>query len=184
MMVVIVGTMIAILAKQFFYKNILFPKTLVPEGQIEEITRIVASQLPTPLTIERIVTQETIKEIYVIVTPTPATAGRVVKGKYSWYYPPLGGINCDRDQDGTEECTYVANGDQWELWYERGAACPPELALGTKIKIRELDLNLTCVDRGWAIIVDDEGYYWIDHLTNAPRLYWSSPITIEIIEGE
>lgn len=180
-MVIIVGVMFFILGKQFFYKNILFPNTLVNNNNTEEITRIVVENIPTPYVVEKIVTQEVIKEIFVEVTPTPS--GKIAKGRYSWYYPPLGGINCDRDQDGNEECTYVANGDEWQIWYEKGCACPAEIPLGSQIKIKELGLTLTCVDRGGAIIVDQDGYYWIDHLTNSPRLYWSSPITIEIIEN-
>lgn len=167
--------------KQFFYKNILLPSTIVEErvDSPENITKIVLSSLPTQVPIVRTVIVEKQVPVYMVVTATPQPT---LKGRYSWYYPPLGGINCDRNADGTEECDFLANGDRWQNWYERGAACPGEWPLGTRFKIIELGLELTCVDRGGAIVKDVDGYFWIDHLTNSPRLYWSSPITIQLIQ--
>lgn len=117
----------------------------------------------------------------VVITATPGY--KVVKGRYSWYYPPLGGINCDRNGDGTAECDYLANGQPWGYWYGKGAACPFELPFGTRIHIVEYNLDLYCVDRGGEIVVDSEGYYWIDHLTNEPVAQWSTPITIWIYDN-
>lgn len=193
-MIVIVAFMIFNLGKQFFYKNILFPSTLIVEQEEklkvnnnnlpEVVTNIVKDNLEANKIIENkivIQTVEVIKEIIVMVTPTPRPY-KEYKGIYSWYYPPLGGINCDTNPDGTEECDYMANGERWEKWENIGCACPEEIPFNTEIYIKELNLKLTCVDRGGAIVKDENDNYWIDHLTNNPLLYWSTPITLIIYE--
>jgi hypothetical protein len=95
----------------------------------------------------------------------------------------LGGINCDTNPDGSEECIYMANGEKWEKYENIACACPDVFEFGTIIRIKELALNLVCLDRGGAIRIDDDGYYWIDHLTNNPLLFWSTPITLQIKEN-
>lgn len=102
-------------------------------------------------------------------------------GFYSWYWPPFGGINCDQNPDGSDECTYLANGDRFDFWIDRGCACPAELPFGTRIYIKQTGDTYICVDRGGAIVVDG-GAFWIDVLTDKPDMLWSSPIDIVIYQ--
>ena len=66
----------------------------------------------------------------------------------------------------------MANGESWEQYYNTydTIACPPELPFGTKIL---LDGNMfTCRDRGGAIVITPEGYYWIDILAPSAPYYY------------
>lgn len=83
--------------------------------------------------------------------------------KISHYSPSLGGPNCARFVDG--EClSKMSNGERWQDYYEEGRtiACPMSVPFGANIY---LDYKIyTCRDRGGAIVVTGEGYYWIDIL--------------------
>jgi len=97
---------------------------------------------------------ETTKEEYPIIV------------KISHYNPNLGGPNCASFVNG--ECkSKMSNGERWQDYWGKNdtIACPFELPFGTEI---ELDGNVyTCRDRGGAIIVTDEGFYWIDILAES-----------------
>lgn len=90
--------------------------------------------------------------------------------KISHYDPSKGGVNCLWFLDG--DCiSNMANGESWKLYYESNntIACPQELSFGTQIL---LDDNIyTCRDRGGAIVVTEEGHYWIDILASSVP-YW------------
>ena len=185
-MLVAVGSLV----KQMMGKNILNPdslgngsnvnyrQTATPNTpSVESIVSMVQTMQPTPIPIIQTVIVPQIQ--YIEVTPTPKP--NVYPGRYSWYWPPLGGINCDRDSSGNEECEYMANGEKWISWVNIGAACPVEWAFGTQIKIIEANVILTCVDRGGAIVRESDGVYWIDQLTENPIFYWSKSITIEVL---
>lgn len=93
----------------------------------------------------------------------------IVKGKISYYWPPLGGINCD-SINGVEECDHVANGDLYTVWVGIGVACPESLPFFTRIYIPEIDRDFVCVDRGGLIYVDADNFYWFDILNSEPLL--------------
>jgi hypothetical protein len=81
----------------------------------------------------------------------------------SHYNPSLGGVNCASFVNG--ECiSKMSNGEHWQdYWGEYNTiACPFELPFGTVIRLDEN--NFTCRDRGGAIVITYEGYYWIDIL--------------------
>ena len=102
--------------------------------------------------------------------------------KISHYDPPSGGLNCSWFYNG--DClSNMANGESWKLYYgsDNTIACPQELSFGTQIL---LDENVyTCRDRGGAIVVTEEGYYWIDIL--APSVpYWYGQVKEAHIIGD
>lgn len=101
-------------------------------------------------------------------------------GIYSYYWPPLGGINCDTNPDGSPECEYTASGALVSDWIGNGCACPASVPFGSDIYIRELDIHLTCIDRGGLIYVDGFGRYWIDQLIEQPLIPYGSQINIVI----
>ena len=58
----------------------------------------------------------------------------------------------------------MANGEDWRNYIDTNdtIACPRELEFGTRIM---LDNNIyTCRDRGGAIVITENGEYWIDIL--------------------
>ncbi len=108
---------------------------------------------------------------------TLETTYEVINGKYSWYYPPMGGYNCD-EVDGKPECEHLANGDLYTSWLDTGIACPVDYPLGSVAYVRELDKFYTCVDRGSLITCDDDNICWFDFLTAKPDLDYGAPITV------
>ena len=120
-------------------------------------------------------------------TYTPYPTPTVMKGRsydaigiYSWYWPPLGGVNCSQHGDGSSKCSHVANGDLYTNWVDVGCACPVNLPFGTNIYIQELGISLICVDRGGLIFMDNDYSYWIDHLVDSPLLDYGTYINITI----
>lgn len=115
-----------------------------------------------------------------MVYPGPGTAekkdlpGQAVQVRVSWYYPPLGGINCDTI-NGVQDCLHLANGDEYIYWVGRGMACPAEWPFGTQIEI--MGQVWECVDRGGAIVAED-GIYWVDLLYPYMPLnvYWGAVV--------
>jgi hypothetical protein len=89
--------------------------------------------------------------------------GTLIYVLVSHYNPGLGGVNCARFSNG--EClSKMSNGERWQdYWGEYNTiACPFELPFGTVIRLDGNDF--TCRDRGGAIVITYEGYYWIDIL--------------------
>lgn len=101
--------------------------------------------------------------------------------KISHYDPSLGGTNCAWFHNG--DClSNMANGESWKLYYGNNntIACPIELPFGTRIM---LDENIyTCRDRGGAIIVTQEGHYWIDILAEKVPYYYGEVRTAYILD--
>lgn len=89
---------------------------------------------------------------YFLNTPTP----EVVQAHLSFYWPPYRDMNCD------VECEHLANMDDWQQWVGKGVACPIEYDIGTVFVIR--GQKWTCVDRGGAIITNEDGSIWLDML--------------------
>jgi len=105
----------------------------------------------------------------------------IYKGFYSYYWPPLGGINCDV-VDGVEECEYMANGQKVKDYVGVAWACPEEIEFGSYLYIVELDLYGVCKDRGEMIVCDDDGC-WFDHLISSGLMYWGTEINVEVYEN-
>jgi hypothetical protein len=102
----------------------------------------------------------------IVPTPNLTPHGRQITVKISHYDPNLGGTNCARWEDGG--CTaHMANGEPWEKYFGQNntIACPPELPFDTRINFG--GDAYTCRDRGGAIIITGEGYYWIDILAES-----------------
>lgn len=97
----------------------------------------------------------------------------VIEGKYSYYWPPLGGINCDYD------CNILSDGKSVKDFIGGGWACASDFDLGQIFYVEELGIYGVCVDRGGAIVKDGDRY-WFDHLNKYPQLNWSSSITIRM----
>jgi len=86
--------------------------------------------------------------------------------RYSYYFPPLGGINCDGD------CDHMANGEAWRGYVGEVVACPPEFPLGTVFRV--LGDEYICLDRGGAIQFLDDGTFWLDFLRpNGEYPFWT-----------
>lgn len=78
--------------------------------------------------------------------------------KLSWYWPPNGGINCDPES----RCDTMANGVSWKNQVGTVCACPVMMPFGTEITFN--GFTFTCADRGGAIVLNEDGSYWIDVL--------------------
>lgn len=101
---------------------------------------------------------------------------RVLKSKYSYYWPPFGGINCDYD------CNYMASGQNPKDFIGIGWACDASIPFWTQIYIVELDIYGRCMDRGGAIVQDTDGLYWFDQLIKFPMLPFGSSMTVHVYE--
>lgn len=105
-----------------------------------------------------------------LATNTPTRTPKVTEEfiqisiMYSYYYPPLGGVNCSTTGCGL--AGIMANGEKWVDNVGRACACPTELPFGTIIIID--GFNWVCKDRG-GMIVKVGKYYWIDFLTPYPQ---------------
>jgi hypothetical protein len=109
-------------------------------------------------------------------TEKPVTQNIIVK--VSHYWPDLGGVNCLTFKNG--HCvSKMANGQNWEDWENVGMACPPELKLGTKIKI--LGRVWICTDRGSKIQMDGDAY-WVDMLTRQTVVAYGTEVPAVIIK--
>lgn len=106
--------------------------------------------------------------------PTPVPTRESVKAHLSWYWPPFGDINCDY------ECEHIANGDDWKTWVGKGLACPMQYPLGTVFVV--MGEEWTCVDRGEAIVVNQDGTIWLDLLVSGMPygIPWGSVRTVEV----
>jgi hypothetical protein len=101
------------------------------------------------------------------------TTNEAVLAHLSFYWPPLGDMNCDY------ECAHIANGDRWQKWVGIGVACPIRYPLGTVFVI--MGSEWKCVDRGEAIVVNPDGSIWLDMLLpQMPKgIAWG---TIQLVE--
>lgn len=106
--------------------------------------------------------------------PVPSPTPELVRAHLSYYWPPFGEINCDY------ECEHIANGDGWQKWVGKGVACPVEYPLGTVFII--MGKEWTCVDRGDAIVRNNDGSIWLDLLVLGmpDSLAWGSIRTVEV----
>lgn len=161
-----------------------------------------AGAKPTPdITME---TPSVIQTIAPFPTPTPSTqfskggrivgmptarpdvyvrTGQTIKIRVSYYYPPLGGINCWTWDDEKQKCiSTMASGEPWELYIGEAIACPPELPLGTVLEIE--GGVYTCRDRGGAIILNEDGTYWIDFLADHLPVgdYYGQMLTANVMQ--
>lgn len=92
----------------------------------------------------------------------------------SYYYPPYGGINC------AGSCDLMANGAYWADWIGRAAACPPEWPFGTAVYI--FGRAWLCMDRGGAIVTQDDGRVWLDLLSPVMPygLPYAATVTVKV----
>ena len=100
------------------------------------------------------------------------------RARISYYWPPLGGINCDVI-NGEEECGQVASGRYWH--YEgvgRWLACPAEFPFGTLFLINGFVWE--CQDRGGAIIKMTDGTLWLDLLYPYMPYQWTWGDTVNV----
>ena len=101
---------------------------------------------------------------------------RIYRAKYSYYWPPLGGINCDKD------CNVMASGKSPVEYVGIGWACDMSIAFDTIIYVKELDIFGICVDRGGMIRQDYDGLFWFDHLIKNPLVGFGTPLTILVYD--
>jgi hypothetical protein len=103
-----------------------------------------------------------------------------ISGRYSYYWPPLGGINCNRVGD-IYDCDHMATGLKSADYVGIAWACVPEIPAHTVIYVHELDLWGRCLDRGGAIIIQDN-LAWFDHLYDLPLINWGGLITVDLYQ--
>lgn len=138
-----------------------------PEPTPEPVEEVVATVPEPEPVVEEVKPEDTTKQEEIASVDIESTDSEVegypIIVKVSHYNPSLGGPNCASFVNG--ECmSKMSSGERWQNYW--GAydtiACPFELPFGTVIS---LDGNeFTCRDRGGAIVVTPEGYYWIDIL--------------------
>lgn len=90
----------------------------------------------------------------------------------SYYWPPLGGINCDSD------CSTMANGESWKPYIGKSLACPVEFPFGTLFKVS--GRVWVCKDRG-GMILERDGAYWVDFLY--PQMPYGGMFYGQVIQG-
>lgn len=120
---------------------------------------------------------ELAESINVTETPTAGYSWRSMKGFYSWYWPPLGGINCSNGNCGDDGV--MANGQKWKDHLGDTVACPTEIEIGALIRFN--NKVYVCRDRGGGI-VEDNGIYWLDFLqpVRDSCCKWSQHIDFEL----
>ena len=106
---------------------------------------------------------------------------QVYEGKYSYYWPPLGGINCDI-VDGKEECKYMASGLIFSDYVGIAFACDQSIPMYSVIYVEQLNLWGRCLDRGSMIKRDEDGLFWFDHLIDQPFIPYGDHITVRIYD--
>lgn len=112
------------------------------------------------------------------LTPLPIPSGRVEMVHVSHYWPASGGVNCSLFVNN--QClSRMANGQPWQEWIGRAAACPPEWSFGTIIILPGGE-QFKCLDRGSAIRYDNDGYAWIDLLVKTPPVPFGTLISVVI----
>lgn len=130
---------------------------------------------------------------YPTSTPYPtqirvSSVGLIFAIGYSYYFPPLGGVNCHPDNWHDNYCDDItASGEQWTKYIGRGVAVPVQWAdkIPLMSVIRVLD---NTVMEGEYTVVDfcgdcikSEGHIYFDFLDNRPRLNWTVPLLVQIV---
>ena len=89
------------------------------------------------------------------------SATAVIRVRVSHYNPALGGVNCFSFVNG--KCvSRMANGQRWQQWMGRAAACVPEWPFGTVVVVG--GRAWICKDRGGKVKTV-RGIPWIDMLS-------------------
>lgn len=118
--------------------------------------------------------------------PTTDPKRFTVRGLYSWYWPPYGGINCGHgpnDDPLSGVCDpygTMASGDRWLDYIGKAVACAVDWPLHSRVIF--LGREWICLDRGGAIVAQG-GAYWFDFLQPYPDegLAFGSEIELEVI---
>lgn len=102
---------------------------------------------------------------------------RIMAGIYSYYWAPLGGINCDYD------CNTLASGFNTADYIGIGWACDQSIPFGTVLYFEELGIYGVCVDRGGMISFDsDKGGFWFDQNIKVPLLPYGTKLTVRVYD--
>ena len=113
------------------------------------------------------------------VTPSatvePESVGERLTVRYSWYWPPLGGINTS--MPWAPHLARTANGDRWQEHVGTGIACPRSWPFGTRVLA--FGSWWECVDRGGAIKYVD-GIPWLDFLVSEPHTGFGELMEVEV----
>lgn len=114
--------------------------------------------------------------------PAQGSTGYIQRARISYYWPPLGGINCDVTPDGMQECEQMATGYYVRDYVGRALACPPEFPDGTQFEI--LGTLWICLDRGGAITRNEDGSIWLDLLYPYMPfdIPWGSEIDVLVLD--
>ena len=106
-----------------------------------------------------------------------AIQGKMVKVRYSYYWPPLLGVNCGRVING--ECvSRMAGGLRWQDWIGKAVACPPEWPFFTKVLSDGREW--VCLDRGGKIRYGDDGIPCLDFLEKQSRYHYGELIEVTL----
>jgi hypothetical protein len=139
------------------------PATPTQQPTQEPIVLVVtATPLPTATATPTPTATLPISVPSVLGVDDPGADWRPIRVKMSFYWPPLGGINCDTLPDGSEECEQMATGESWRPYVGKVVACPESIPLGSLIKIDGRVFR--CADRGGMITQVDDSTYWVDLL--------------------
>jgi hypothetical protein len=123
------------------------------------------------------------------VTPSPQY--QTLDFLYSYYYPPLGGVNCHSNNWTGSTCAdTTASGAHWSDYVGRGLAVPPSwfkagLGFGSIVRVLSPDVlagDYTVIDICCGCEADNwtDGQFRFDFLDDAQKLQWAYPIHAEI----
>lgn len=115
-------------------------------------------------------------------TPIPAVDFSAVPlslARFSNYWPPYGGQNCDAD------CEHLADGSSWRELYAQGlriAACPAQFPFGTLIEFPPGSGQVwNCLDHGGSITMAADGsWFWLDFLDPVAFVDYGSWIWVKV----
>ena len=120
----------------------------------------------------------------------PYSLGYVYAVGYSYYWPPYGPPNCS-DENWKAEWNIcedtTASGEKWTLWIGRGIAVPiqwrDDIPLMSVVRITgniAVQGDYTVIDYCGRCIKDD-GFVYVDFLSNRQVLPWTVPLLMEVI---
>jgi len=120
----------------------------------------------------------TVTESAVVVAAVPPATTEMIKIRYSYYWPPLGGPNCSNFVGG--KCiSRMASGEKWEDYVGSAIACPAEIPFGTQIVFD--GIVWTCRDRGGKIKYVN-GIPWIDFLSPTAARTYGEVVTAQLVK--